>query len=99
MARYDVYVHPDGDGYLLDVQADLLSGLNTCVVVPLMLAKDAPKPADRLNPVFHIEGREVVMATQFMAAVPKSVLSMPVASLMGCDIEITNAIDMVFQGF
>ncbi|MGX9573154.1 CcdB family protein [Mesorhizobium sp. f-mel] len=36
MARYDFYRRAEGDGYLLDVQADLLKSLNTRVVIPLM---------------------------------------------------------------
>lgn len=35
MARFDVYL-TSSSGYLLDVQADLLAGLNTRVVVPLL---------------------------------------------------------------
>ena len=29
MAKYDVFANPSGDGFLLDVQTDLLSDLNT----------------------------------------------------------------------
>ncbi|CAM5429606.1 hypothetical protein TMEC54S_03045 [Thauera mechernichensis] len=36
MARFDVYRNSAGEGFLLDVQADLLSHLNTRVVVPLL---------------------------------------------------------------
>ena len=36
MARFDVYRNSAGEGFLLDVQADLLSYLNTRVVVPLL---------------------------------------------------------------
>ena len=36
MPRFHVYKNPEGDGYLLDLQANLLSLLNTRVVVPLM---------------------------------------------------------------
>ena len=35
MTRFDVYPNPDGEGYLLDVQADVLSYLLSRVVVPL----------------------------------------------------------------
>jgi toxin CcdB len=45
MAKYDVFPNPSGDGYLLDVQTDLLSDLNTRVVVPLLQTSSAPKPA------------------------------------------------------
>lgn len=44
MARYDLHANPDGPGYLLDVQADLLAGLNTRIVVPLMPQDAAPEP-------------------------------------------------------
>lgn len=50
MARFDVYRDPDGEGFLLDVQANMMSHLNTRIVVPLMLDADAPKPAKGLNP-------------------------------------------------
>ena len=29
MAQYDVFLNPEGSGYLLDVQSDLLDGLST----------------------------------------------------------------------
>lgn len=99
MAQYDVYLNVDGPGYLLDVQAGLLDALNTRVVVPLMPTSHAPTPADRLNPRFDVDGNHMVMVTQFMASVKTSILKTPVMSLAGDDFEITNAIDMVFQGF
>lgn len=98
MARYDVYANPNGSGYLLDVQADLLDGLNTRVVVPLLPKNQAPKPADRLNPIFEINGEQVIMVSQFLAAVPVSILQNPIANISE-NIPITNALDMVFQGF
>ncbi len=99
MAKFDVHKYRSGDGYLLDVQADLLDHLNTRVVVPLMAKETAPKPARRLNPEFEIEGKPVVMITQFMAAVPKSELGEKVQSLEPRFDDITNALDLVFQGF
>jgi len=99
MAKYDVHQFPSGDGYLLDVQADLLDHLNTRVVVPLLAQETAPKPARRLNPVFEIGGASYVMATQFLSAIPKSELGTKVASVEARFAEVTDALDMVFQGF
>lgn len=31
MSRFDIFENKDGAGYLLDVQSDLLSGLNTWI--------------------------------------------------------------------
>ena len=83
---------------MLDVQADLLSHLNTRVVVPLLARDGDLLSAKGLNPVFEIEGGGWVMATQFMAAVPSSLLKGPVARLDPFRAEITTALDMLFQG-
>lgn len=99
MARFDVYANPGGAGYLLDVQADLLDGLNTRIVVPLMAANDAPTPTRRLNPTFKINDNDYVMVTQFLAAVPLAILKQPVTTLAEHDTEITAALDMAFFGF
>jgi toxin CcdB len=99
MARFGVYRNPDGEGYLLDIQADLLSHLNTRVVVPLLPLEIAPKPAATLNPIFDVQGTPVAMVTQFMAAVPVQVLRMSLLSLESRRGEITAALDLLFQGF
>ncbi|MCP9481814.1 CcdB family protein [Shimia sp. CNT1-13L.2] len=99
MARFDVSPNPDGNGYLLDVQSDLLEQLNTRVVVPLMPLGDAPEPAKRLNPVFTIDGTPHVMVTQFLAAVPTAQLPPPVVNVAERSGEVINALDMVFVGF
>ncbi len=54
MGRFDVDATPghDGAGYMLDVRADFLRGLNTRVVVPLLSPDVAPKPPRGLNPAF-----------------------------------------------
>lgn len=83
MARFDVYPSPDSASYLLDVQADLLADLNTRLVVPLMPVSAAPAPAKRLNPVFEIGSEHYVMVTQFLSAVPLSVLAAPVTTVAG----------------
>ena len=99
MKRFDVYKSSNGSGYLLDVQSDILSGLNTRVVVPLMLSSESPQPAGRLNPIFEIDGESTIMATQFIAAIPESELKYPVINLSGYHHEITEALDMLFTGF
>ena len=91
MARYDVYLSPSGTGYVLDVQADLLDGLNTRIVVPLMPTGSAPAPARRLNPVIEVASTPHVMVTQFLAAVPRAALGEPVLTLSDHDVEISRA--------
>lgn len=98
MARFHVYLNAEGGGYLLDVQADLLDHLNTCVVVPLLPMDAAPKPAKVLNPKFEIDGVAYLMATQFLAAVPRRLIHQEVANLQQDAAIIVNALDCLFQG-
>ena len=99
MSKYDVYTMAEGEGLLLDVQAELLDALKTRVVVPLLPKTLAPNPARRLNPIFEIDGNSYVMVTQFLAAVPVGELRRSVSNLEPEFAVITEALDMVFQGF
>jgi hypothetical protein len=42
MAQDDVFANPDGGGYLLHVQTDLLNALNVGVVLPILPQDRAP---------------------------------------------------------
>jgi len=98
VARFHVYRNIEGDGFLMDVQANLLSHLNTCAVVPLLPLDKAPTPAKVLNPTFEVEGSTYVMATQFIAAVPRRLLSRQVLNLEEHAAVVVNALDCLFQG-
>lgn len=98
MARNHVHRLKPDQVLVLDVQADLLEGLNTRVVVPLLRQSEAPAPAKFLNPVFVFEGETFVMATQFLSAVSTTQLSDPVGSLDEHHLEITRALDLLFLG-
>jgi toxin CcdB len=99
MARYDVYTNPDGKGFLLDVQADLLEELTTRVVVPLLPLSDNLRLPHRLNPVFAIDGKPHKMLTNLIAAVPVKRLGQRKANFLDHHDEIVGALDMLFQGF
>jgi toxin CcdB len=99
MARYDFYRNTGGEGYLLDVQSDLLERLDTKVVVPLMPPDMAPVPARRLNPIFRIDGKDHVMVTQFISALMASELQATEGNLTRYHDDIVAALDMLFQGF
>jgi len=99
MARFDVYANRAGVGYLLDVQADLISRLNTRMVVPLLPLDEAPTPAARLNPVFSVQGQQVVMVTQFMAAVPAGELQALAGRWQQHSDAVFAAIDFLHHGW
>ena len=52
MARFDVYRNPDGNGFLLDVQADLMSHLKSRLVIPLVRSDIAPASHQGSEPCF-----------------------------------------------
>ncbi|MFM9978795.1 MAG: CcdB family protein [Sphingomonadaceae bacterium] len=97
MARFDVFRGVDEPGYLLDCQADILSGYGTRVVVPLLALDERPKLA-RLNPVFAIDDGTFVMMTQIIFAIPEQELGRPVASLREEQDRIMAALDMLLTG-
>ncbi|USD64469.1 CcdB family protein [Vibrio sp. SCSIO 43136] len=84
---------------LLDLQTDLLDGLTTRVVVPLLEYDSSPKPANTLNPIFEVEGKQIVMLTQFLAAVSQIELREFVTDLSDHHKEVMDALDMLFLGF
>lgn len=105
MARFDVYrnagPHAADTPYLLDVQNDLLSGLETRVVVPLRRRDSFPGvnlPAN-LTPTFKVEDIECILETPKLAAVPLRILKAPVGSLIANQFEIVAALNFLFQGF
>jgi toxin CcdB len=86
---------------LLDVQTDLLSGLDTRVVIPLRKAslyRKAKLPQD-LMPIFSIKGSEFALETPKMAAVPSKILKTEIASLKTQQHLVMTAIERLFHGF
>jgi toxin CcdB len=103
MARFDVHRNANkatrGDfPYLLDVQADVLAELRSRVVVPLMPRTALRAPMTRLNPVFTVEGKPMVMATTDIAGIPLAALGPTVASLAADASAIVGAIDFLLTG-
>lgn len=101
MSRLDVHPMPGKgrDGYVLDIQADLLSHLSTRVVVPLLPENAAPKPISDLNPVFEVRGERHVMVTQAIASIPGRELKRAVGSLTDQHDAVTRALDTLLLGF
>ena len=98
MARFDVY-GLRGGGLALDCQADLLGDLKTRFVVPLLPEAEAPRPAERLNPVFYFAEAHYVMATQFAATVAVGELVELIGSLRREEFAISNALDLLLTGY
>ena len=105
VARFDVYLNPSAlaeiTTYLVDVQSDLLDGLESRTVIPLRALKHFPKVklSTRLTPLFVVHGQECLLETPKLAAVPIRVLKLPVASLKSEQDQIVAALDFLFQGY
>ena len=104
MPQFDVYRNANPASrarvpYLLDVQSDLLDALSTRIVVPLCKPEVlAGKPAERLNPLFEIDGRKLVMLTPELAGVSRKALGEQVATLATERLAIIAALDLAING-
>ncbi|KQS65465.1 hypothetical protein ASG39_09580 [Rhizobium sp. Leaf371] len=99
MARFCAYRLRYDGALALDVQAEILAGLDTRTMIPLLPPGDLSPTFPRLNPIVEIEGNRYVMATQFMAVVPTRDMGAFVADFRSRSDEITAALDFLFQGF
>lgn len=104
MAQFDVYRNPNPATrakipYLVDVQSELLDSLATRVVVPLCKSAVLKgRLAERLNPVFEVEGRKVCMLTPELAGIPVRILGAPVGNLSAERDALVSALDLIISG-
>ena len=101
MAQFDVYRNTNPSTldlypYLLNIQNTLFSSLKTRLVVPLGAGMS---PVRHLNPLFEVEGRNVMMCTAEMAGIPLSSCGEVVANLSDKRNDILDAMDFLVNGF
>ena len=86
--------------YFVNIQNELLSDLNSRVVIPLSRYNPHEKAdAKRLCPVVTIANEgEFVVLTHQITSVPTSLLKTEVTSLENFRYEILGAIDILFSG-
>jgi len=104
MAQFDVYENPHPASrkeipFLLDLQTDLLDGLATRVVAPLLRASADEKVAQNLSPRFIVQQMEVVISTPELAGIPVRMLGEKIGSLSKNRDEIIAALDFLFTGY
>jgi toxin CcdB len=98
MAQYDIYEIRGQAGYWLDCQSELLEGIDTRFVVPLILRETAPRLIPHLNPIFEIGDQHFVMLTEQAGPIPAAELRHSVGSLAGFHYDIIRALDMLISG-
>ena len=85
--------------YFVDVQNDLLSDLNSRIVIPISTQKALNNlNAKRLCPVIEIDGNTFVLLTHQITSVPCSILKKEVATLEHYRYDILGAIDLLLTG-
>ena len=86
--------------YLLDIQNNLLTQLETRVVIPMFHKKTSRmKAMAQLTPEFEIEGKKVILMTPQMAGIALENLGEVVGDLSKHRNEIVGAIDFLVTGF
>ncbi len=104
MAQFTVYQNKNKSTqsdypFLLNIQTDLLSSMQTCVVVPLMpLQIMAHAPMTVLTPILPVQGRDYCMLTPQLAGIHKRELGEEIEILSAYQYEIVAAIDFLLSG-
>ncbi len=100
--QFDVFENGESSStyapFLVDIQPDLLSRMATRLVVPLVFEALFGPRVRRLHPVLSLLGKDVVLATQLLAAVDRRRLRVSSASLAGYRDEIIAAVDVLLAG-
>ena len=98
--QFNAYNDPEnGNRMLLNVQADVLSQINSRIVIPLVPVTPAINLIAKLNPVLNVNGTAVVLMTQQIAPIPIKALGPHIANLNSQSDVIANALDMLLKGF
>lgn len=99
MAQFDYHPMPDGGGFWVDCQTELMADYETRFVIPLVPSDKAPKPsATCLNPRFVINRKSYELLTQFAGTIPLDQLERLSGSLEHERYTILNALDFLITG-
>lgn len=104
MAQFDVYANPSKKSksyypYLIDVQNNYISELDTRIVIPLGKASYFENEImTKLQIKVTYENQELILMTPQISSIPRSSLKEPVGSLQHLQQEIINALDFAITG-
>ena len=101
MAQFDVYKNLSENNtelypYLLDVQHDLHTRMDTRIIVPLSQKLSS---AEGLRPEFTVNGEPYVAVVADIVGLPASLLGKKVDNISKDSSKIMDAIDLLFWGF
>lgn len=85
--------------YIVDVQSDLLSALETRLAIPLVESSElSGGPIKNLNPKVSIGKTDYFVLTQQMAAIPKGMLGEPMENVEVDRSQVLSSIDFLITG-
>lgn len=84
--------------FFIDIQHELLSDLNTRVVIPLSPFKLVDQSLERLTPIIQLNQIDYVLMTHLLTSISKKHLSESVISVESHRDTIMSAIDMLVSG-
>lgn len=102
MSQFDIYRNPSPESrewapYIVDLQHEMLSALNTRIVAPLLTASPSGEQVmQRLNPIVCIRGKNYFLSTTEMASIPAKELSEVAGNLSQYRDDLLSAIDLIF---
>jgi len=105
MAQFDISLNNNPSSkadvsYLMDIQSDPVSILETRIVVPLRKAVNfSNKIISRIHISINIDNKEYIAFISELAAIPSSMIGSTVANGVHMRAEIISAIDLLFTGF
>ena len=97
MAQFDIHRASDSS-LVVDIQSDVLSVLNTRIVVPLIPAASGLPAMRQLNPELIVDDTPYLLATQYLSAVRTMELGEIVGTLKPLDHRISLALDLLLHG-
>jgi toxin CcdB len=100
--QYDVCRNGDRSSrsripFLIVLQSDLLSPLETVVVAPVVAERQA-QTIKRLNPRLMLSGKAYRVVMQELAGIPRQRLGEAVANVRDRHAEFVGAVDLLFTG-
>ena len=104
MSQFTLYKNSDKSTnktypYFLDVQSDLMSVLNSRLVIPLTPVKSLDESApEKLCPVIKLDKGEFALLTHQLTSVPVKMLKTPITNLDIFRDEVIAAIDFLITG-
>ena len=81
---------------VVELQAELLSDLDTVIVVPLVPVRRLP-PIAEINPLVEFEGQSVAVRLEQLVSIPRSRLGNVAGSLLKDEYQIMRALDRLLS--